>query len=320
MSRAAKPCFQMFNLEDPATLQAIEDFQLKAGFALPGAYAEFLKSSNGGWGEIGEHYLQLWPVEELLARNEGYDVAECAPGLLLFGSDGGGEAFAFDRQRPGQPVVMVPFIPLDRSDAIDIAPGFDEFLDRLYRGPGLWGEDPCAETKDEPPEDLEGVEPYIPGQPGLWTLANIAVFVDQCRDKFEAAQANLEKTYGIASFDRYRYALGTGRLDLLTGNETSLSFHTLPIGSWSPADFTWRWAWGDQAIPAAVAAQLSPLAELAKDDEWLFYDRPQYKARSDDAWFMAALALERLGGLGAYRIAETPQVFLLLTALAADNR
>jgi hypothetical protein len=51
---------------------------------------------NGGEGFIGENYLRAWPVEDLIQSNKDYRVDEAAPGLFLFGSSGGGEAFAFD--------------------------------------------------------------------------------------------------------------------------------------------------------------------------------------------------------------------------------
>lgn len=320
MDQAYERWFQMLNLESPADPGAIVAFEVEAGFALPSGYAHFLKKSNGGWGEIGEHYAQLWGVEELLKMNAGYQVEEYAPGLFLFGSDGGGEAFAFDRQRPGLPIVMVPFIPLRRDEAVDIAPTFDEFLERLFHDPDLLGPVSAEDDLEDAPEELADVPPYEPGKLGLWTLANVSVYVDQCQGRFEAAQAELEKAYGIGTFDGYLYDPAAERLELLTGDTVKLSFEVLPIGSWSKPALTWCWAWDDSALPEALARKLAPLASLAQDDQWIFYDRSQYKARSEDAWFMAALALDRLGGLGIYCCPEEPRLFLLLTALTEDNR
>jgi hypothetical protein len=47
---------------------------------------------NGGEGSVGDTYVILWRIEELIEMSKAYDVAEYAPGLFLFGSDGGGEA------------------------------------------------------------------------------------------------------------------------------------------------------------------------------------------------------------------------------------
>ena len=51
--------------------------------------------------------------------------------LIAFGSDGGGEAFAFDTRVNPCPVVMVSFIGMSDEDSILVAPSFQTFLDRL---------------------------------------------------------------------------------------------------------------------------------------------------------------------------------------------
>jgi hypothetical protein len=51
---------------------------------------------------------------------------------LLFGSSGGGEAFAFDVREPGKtPVVSVPFVGMDLNDIAPLAETFDGFLEYL---------------------------------------------------------------------------------------------------------------------------------------------------------------------------------------------
>jgi hypothetical protein len=50
-------------------------------------YAGPVSSIALGW-------FQLWPLAEVESRNEQYHVAEFAPELLAFGSDGGGEMLA----------------------------------------------------------------------------------------------------------------------------------------------------------------------------------------------------------------------------------
>jgi hypothetical protein len=53
----------------------------------------------------------IWKIGELLRFNREYEVQVYAPGLLLFGSSGGGEAFAFSLRVPGRtPVVQYPLL------------------------------------------------------------------------------------------------------------------------------------------------------------------------------------------------------------------
>lgn len=62
-----------------------------------------------------------------MALNEGYQVQKWLPGFWGFGSNGGGELLAFD-VRNGLPyrVVAVPFIPMDVSEAVQVAASFEE--------------------------------------------------------------------------------------------------------------------------------------------------------------------------------------------------
>jgi len=53
------------------------------------------------------------------------------PGLLLFGSDGGGEAYGFDMRTPNKHIVQIPFVGMDWADAIAMGSRFEEFLDRV---------------------------------------------------------------------------------------------------------------------------------------------------------------------------------------------
>lgn len=76
----------------------IEDTE-KMDFPLPDDYSEFIKCSNGAEGFIGSNFLRLWKVEDLDTVNADYSVDECAPGYFVFGSNGGGSAYAFDKKR-----------------------------------------------------------------------------------------------------------------------------------------------------------------------------------------------------------------------------
>ncbi len=91
-------------------------------------YVEFLLLHNGGEGPVGtEGYARFFPIEDLAYSELGH-LAD----WLLFGTDGGGEAFLFDHE--GQ-VMMAPWIG-DRGDAV--AQGrFREFVRRLAEGTTL---------------------------------------------------------------------------------------------------------------------------------------------------------------------------------------
>jgi SMI1-KNR4 cell-wall len=96
---------------------------------LPRDYVEFLKQSNGGEGFVGRSAcLILWNAENLAEMQRAYEVDTYAPGLLIFGSDGGGEAYGFDTRVPNWPVVSVPFVGMSWELARPVGASFTEFL------------------------------------------------------------------------------------------------------------------------------------------------------------------------------------------------
>ena len=121
-----------FNGNPPADVPSIRKFESDAGLRLPADYAQFLQQADGGEGFVGNAYVIFWRVSELLEMNKAYQVAEYAPGLFLFGSDGGGEAFAFDTRYEAKPIVSVPFVGMELKLARPLGPNFKAFLENLF--------------------------------------------------------------------------------------------------------------------------------------------------------------------------------------------
>lgn len=146
-----------FKGNPPADQDAIQRFEAEAGFLLPAEYKEFLAVANGGAGFMGEAYMHLWRVEELLTLNLAYQVAEYAPDLFVFGSNGGGEAFAFDRRLDPMPVVAVPFVGIESGLANRVGSSFGEFVSDSFRHDHGTKETP-AESLRRCPVELFGKE------------------------------------------------------------------------------------------------------------------------------------------------------------------
>ncbi|MDT9600230.1 SMI1/KNR4 family protein [Sphingosinicella rhizophila] len=117
---------------DPDDMSAAE-----IGFhkPLPDDYKAFLSEHDGGEGFIGEHYVVLWRASDLLRFNSEYQVGEYAPGLIAFGSNGGGEGFAFDTRCHPYAVVIVPFIGMSLADSIPAATSFTSLIERMKKDP-----------------------------------------------------------------------------------------------------------------------------------------------------------------------------------------
>jgi hypothetical protein len=92
---------------------------------VPDAYLSFLMAHDGAEGAVG----RLAPAAEVGWGQELHPALDHLHGLVIFGSDGGGEAFGFDT---GANVVVIPWIG-GREDAI-LQGTFSEFLVRLIEG------------------------------------------------------------------------------------------------------------------------------------------------------------------------------------------
>lgn len=112
---------------------ATQHLAASLGCSLPSDYINFLREHDGGEGFIGDNYLILWRAEEISQFNREYEVEQYAPGLLLFGSSGGGEGYGFDTRDVAMPVVRVPFIGMDLRYAIPVASDFTDLLNQLAK-------------------------------------------------------------------------------------------------------------------------------------------------------------------------------------------
>ena len=123
-----------FNGNGPASFEDVSACETHLKCQLPSDYVRFLNGQNGGEGFIGnDSYVILWAVEELEPFNREYEVGSDCPELLLIGSNGGGEAYAFDKRSTPWCVVQVPFIGMDYSLCEVIGSLFTEFIETLFK-------------------------------------------------------------------------------------------------------------------------------------------------------------------------------------------
>ncbi len=130
--------FAKFAGNPPASSETINRCQAGVSFRLPADYVQFLLKMDGGEGFIGKHFLMLWSVEQFVEMNTGTYFVEAAPGLIVFGADGAGEAFGFDTRSAPPPIVMIPYSGMEWDVAIMLAPDFSSFLQLLCRTDDLF--------------------------------------------------------------------------------------------------------------------------------------------------------------------------------------
>ena len=118
-------------LNEGASSEAIQAAIAALAQSLPSDYLQFLGEHDGGEGFIGDSYLILWKSGELATFNCEYEVEQYAPGIVLFGSDGGGEGYGFDTREATMPIVRIPFIGMDLRYATRVAENFNDLLVQL---------------------------------------------------------------------------------------------------------------------------------------------------------------------------------------------
>ena len=134
MDENLKKLTNKMELNPPTSREILEDVGTTLGIRLPDHYIEFMLESNGAEGNVGTRsYLAIWPAEQIVQLNEDYAVNEFTPGLVYFGSDGGGMAYAFDKRENDSPVVVeFPFESIHIKDTKLCGKTFVEFLQYLY--------------------------------------------------------------------------------------------------------------------------------------------------------------------------------------------
>lgn len=111
--------------------EALTRWSSGLNIVLPEDYVDFMVEANGGEGSVGDTYVQLWSTEQLVDLNEAYAVREFAPGIGLFGSDGGGTAYGFLSATVPATLVSVPFVGMAVEAVTPMGSTFTEFVQQL---------------------------------------------------------------------------------------------------------------------------------------------------------------------------------------------
>ena len=115
----------------PANLEVITKVEKELNIKFPKDYSDFLLITNGYDGNLGQSYIQLIRVEQVVEYTEMYG-GEFFPWVVYLGSDGGNEMFILDKRESQLHFGVIPFIG-DEEDYIPLGNTFEEFLGHLYR-------------------------------------------------------------------------------------------------------------------------------------------------------------------------------------------
>jgi hypothetical protein len=121
---------ERMQLNPPASERDIK--QIPSIAFLPPDYADFLRLSDGAEGFVGDWYLAVYKAAEVSAFHILGETEKWAPGLVIFGSDGGGEYYCFDHRGPRTTVGIVDMVCLGIDEPHRLADSFTEFLKYLH--------------------------------------------------------------------------------------------------------------------------------------------------------------------------------------------
>ena len=125
----------------PATDADLAAAEAALGRRLPVDYANFLRRQDGLADFVGEAYLDLWTLPDVVARNADEDpwnmLQERHPGILVVGSDGGAEWVAYDLRQAVPSVLLVNNLSSGWHEACWQADSIDALLDNLRAGGSL---------------------------------------------------------------------------------------------------------------------------------------------------------------------------------------
>ena len=109
------------------------NFNTINGFPFPDELKLLYNKYNGFSGMIGESYVSIFPFADLYDLNKKYEVEIYYPGFMIFGSDGGGEAFGFIKNEVFS-IFRVPFVGMCENDKVLIANRVIDFIHKLENG------------------------------------------------------------------------------------------------------------------------------------------------------------------------------------------
>jgi hypothetical protein len=92
-------------------------------------YLNYILDTNGGEGFLGQSYVLLYEVNDLLALNPYYEDHDFCNRIFVIGSNGGDCAYAIKKET--SEFLALPFLDMNEEACQFIGKNFNEFLGSL---------------------------------------------------------------------------------------------------------------------------------------------------------------------------------------------
>lgn len=128
-----KDIFNDFNFQEDEqnTESQICKVESELGIKFPEEYREILKLYNGGSGDIGEYYIDLWSLEDIVDFYEE-NMEDESKDLVVFASDGCGMGYAF--KKGCEEIRVIPMDSLEYAYSKKGGNNFYQLINDMYLG------------------------------------------------------------------------------------------------------------------------------------------------------------------------------------------
>ncbi|NGZ77662.1 DUF6882 domain-containing protein [Saccharibacillus alkalitolerans] len=146
------------------------------------------------------------------------------------------------------------------------------------------------------------------------TKTEFEVFLKSAYEELNAKQDRLIEESGVAAYAEYWIDIEKETLDFLNGDQDKISFDVVCIGTWSPANGSWMWAWAHEIFPEEVKRHSARLKELGEMTGSPVFAEEVFECNEGGAMELTALAVHHLDAIGMYRIpGEQAHLYVALT-------
>lgn len=135
------------------------------------------------------------------------------------------------------------------------------------------------------------------------TDAEFDVFLDNAHKELAKKQEGLIADYDLGSHRRWMYETENSYIQFFDSyDRLVLEADIIDIGSFSPGNNTWKWAWAYESITEANKTESLRLKELEEITDLVVFGAAEpVEADEYMAWDLAAMAVKFLGAHGCYR-------------------
>lgn len=126
--------------------------------------------------------------------------------------------------------------------------------------------------------------------------------IRDCYREMEEKQEKLIQKYGVDKYAKCWFDFDTNMLKFYRGNKVGLELKAYALGTWTPSDGTWLWAWADPDFPQTVKEGQEKLKELYGNDKTGLFKSRGFVGNENKVYEAVSITLKQMNAMGVYKI------------------